>query len=230
MRRNSRIAAAPLILLATLAGCRDGVVSPATPPLEAPSASAPAPMRLAPQGRPRLNLSGELPDSAAADFTVGPNGGVFFAGNHAVVFPAQSVCDPATSSYGPSTWDQPCTLLQTSLKVHAEVRRQNGQISIDFTPSLRFAPSSSASRWVWIVMYTPDAIGASADLSQFNILWAKSLGGATVDESQSDSTLRTYVDTFQGLSLRRIKHFSGYTIDSGRKCDPGSECSSDPSP
>jgi hypothetical protein len=222
MRRKSRIAAAPLILLASLAGCRDGVVSPGTTPLEAPTASAPAPMSLAPQGRPRLDLSGGLPDSAAADFTVGPTGGVFFAGNHAVVFPAQSVCDPATSSYGPSAWDQPCTPLQASLKVHAEVRRKNGQTSIDFTPSLRFVPSSNASRWVWIVMYTPDAVGASSDLSQFNILWAKSLGGATVDEAQIDSTLRTYVDTFQGLSLRRIKHFSGYTIDSGRSDTGGS--------
>jgi len=222
MRRNSRIAAVSLGFLATLAGCRD-VVSPAIAPLEAPSASAPAPLSAAPQGRPTLDLGGGLPDAASVDFDISPNGGIFDLGNHAVVFPAQSVCDPATSSYGPGTWDDPCTPLQSSIRVHAEVRRSNGQTSVDFTPSLRFVPTSSPSRWVWIVMYTPDAIGTSTDISRFNIIWEKSLGGATVDEAQTDASLRTYVDTFQGQSLRRIKHFSGYTISSGRSCDPATE-------
>lgn len=230
MRRKSRIAAASLMVLATFAGCREGVVSPATTTIEAPSASGPAPMSLAPQGRPALDLTGAAPDSTAVDFVVSPNGGVFYLGNDAVVFPAQSVCDPATSSYGPSTWDDPCTPVQTQLKVHAEIRRSNGQTSIDFTPSLRFVPSSNPSRWVWIAMYTPDAVGASS-LASFNILWAKSLGGATVDEAPSDATLRTYVDTFQGMSLRRIKHFSGFTITSGRSCDPATEsCPENPNP
>jgi len=231
MRRKSRIAAVSLSLAAMLAGCRDGVVSPAITPLEVPSASAPAPISLAPQGRPALDLTGGLPDSTSTDFVVGPNGGLFFAGNHAVVFPAQSVCDPATSSYGPGTWDQPCVPLQSPLTVHAEVRRHDGQTSIDFTPSLRFVPSSSPSSWVWIVMYTPDAVGTSTDLTSYNILWESALGGATVDEAQSDPTLRTYVDTFHGQSLRRIKHFSGYTIDSGRTCDPAVEqCATNPNP
>jgi hypothetical protein len=173
-------------------------------------------MSLAPQARPSLVLSGGLADSASIDFQVGPTGGIFFTGNHAVVFPAQSICDPATSSYGPGTWDQPCAPLQSTLKVHAEVRRIDGQTWVDFRPSLRFVPSTNPARWVWIVMYTPEAIGAaSADLQNFNILWANQLGGSTVDEAPADSTLRTYVDTWMGISLRRIKHFSGYTIGAG---------------
>jgi hypothetical protein len=216
MRRTTWLTAAPLLILAVLAGCTEGVVSPAAPPVQAPVMGAPAPLSLAPHGRPTLSLSGGLPDSAAVDFIVGPNGGIFYAGNHAVVFPAQSVCDPATSSYGPTTWDDPCTPLQSPIKVHAEVRRANGHTAVDFTPSLRFVPSSNSARWVWLVMYTPGAIGASGDLSGFNILWAKTLGGATVDEAPSDASLRTYVDTWQGLSLRRIKHFSGYLSADGR--------------
>jgi len=180
-------------------------------------------MRLAPQGRPTLDLVGGLPDSTSVDFSVGPNGGVFFTGNHAVVFPSQSICDPATSSYGPSTWDLTCDPLQTTLKVHAEVRRANGRTWIDFTPSLRFVPSSSSSKWVWLVMYTPGAV-QDTDLSRYNILWSQSIGGATVDETPTDATLRTYVDTFSGISLRRIKHFSGYLVESGRDCT-SSECS-----
>jgi hypothetical protein len=230
MRRTRRFTAGPLLFLSVLAGCRDEVLSPTAAPVQAPSAVAPAPLSLAPQGRPTLSLGGGLPDSTATDFTVGPAGGAFFAGNHAVVFPAGSICDPATSSYGPGTWDSPCTPLQSSLRIHAEVRRVNGQTAVDFTPALRFVPSNSPARWVWIFMYTPEAIGTS-DLSRFNIMWAPALGAAPVDESLADPTLRTYVDTWQGLSIRRIKHFSayetgGYGVGAGRSCDPstGSGC------
>ena len=174
-------------------------------------------------GTARPQPSGGLPDSAAADFYVGPKGGVFFAGNHAVVIPAQAVCDPKTSSYGPSTWDAPCSPLQSQLLVHAEVRRKNGMTWVDFTPSLRFVPSTNPGDWAWIVMYTPNAIGSSGDLSDFNILWANSIGGTPVDETPTDATLRTYVDTFSGISIRRIKHFSGYLSGAGRNCEPGTE-------
>jgi hypothetical protein len=221
MRRTSWFTAGSLLLLAVPAACRDGIMSPVGQPVKAPSAGAPAPISLAPQARPSLQLSGGLPDSASTDFVVGPSGGVFFAGNHAVIFPSQSVCDPATSSYGPTEWDVPCAPLQSPLKIHAEVRRANGQTSVDFTPSLRFVPSTNPARWVWIVMYTPEAVNASTDLSRFNIVWIKSLGAEGVDETPFDSTLRTYVDTWQGLSMRRIKHFSGYLVGAGRD-DTGS--------
>jgi hypothetical protein len=232
MRRTSWITASSLLLFAALAGCRDGVVSPTESRIQSPTLVAPAPISSAPQGRPTLDLIGGLADSASVDFSVSPNGGIFFAGNHAVVFPAGSVCDPATSGYGPGTWDLPCAPLQSTLKVHAEVRRLNGQSWVDFSPSLRFAPSSNPAKWVWMVMYTPDAIGAtSSDLSKFNILWASKIGGQTVDETPSDSSLRTYVDTWQGIAIRRIKHFTGYAITSGRKCDPAvEECPTDPPP
>jgi hypothetical protein len=231
MRRTSWVTAGPLLFLSVLAGCRDEIVSPAAGPIAAPAAFAPAPMSLAPQGRPTLLLAGGSPDSASADFNVGPNGGVYFAGNHVVVFPSQSVCDPATSSYGLGTWDQPCSPLQSTLKVHAEVRSVNGQTWVDFTPSLRFVPSNNPAKWVWLVMYTPQAVGATTDLSRFNILWAKAIGGATVDETSTDPTLRTYVDTWQGIALRRIKHFSGYASAGGRTCDPATEdCPDAPPP
>ena len=215
MRRTSWFTTGPLLLLAALAGCRDDVVSPVASPIEAPF-TAPAPVSLAPQGRPTLDLNGGSPDSTSTDFYVGPSGGIFFTGNHAVVIPSQSVCDPATSSYGPSTWDSPCSLIQAPLRVHAEVRRANGKVWVDFTPSLRFAPSSNPAKWVWMVMYTPSATGSNVDLSTYNILWAETLGGRTVDETLTDSSLRTYVDTLSGVSLRRIKHFSGYAYAEGR--------------
>jgi len=224
MRRISRFTAGPLLVLAVLAGCRDGVLSSPTSPALTPPGVAPVPMSLAPQGRPTLALTGALPDSASVDFYVGPNGGVFYTGDHAVVFPAGSVCDPATSSYGPGTWDDSCSPLQSTLRVHAEVRRRDGKTSVDFTPALRFVPSTSSSKWVWIVMFSPDARDATGDLSRFNILYAPTVGATTIDETVSDASLRTYVDTSMGISLRRIKHFSayeqGYGMGAGRSCDP----------
>ena len=219
MSRIRKLSAGPLLVLAVAIGCRDGIESTSTQPLRAPG-SAPAPISSAPAGRPSLQLSGGSADSASVDFLVGPNGGLFYAGNNAVVFPSGSICDPATSSYGPSTWDLPCAPLQTTLKVHAEVRSSDGRTWIDFTPSLRFVPSTSSSKWVWMVMYTPGAAGTT-DLSKYNILWARSIGGDTVDESTLDSSMRTYVDNVSGVSLRRINHFSGFTIETGRGDPPG---------
>ena len=227
MRRTRWYSAAPLIFLTVLASCRDGLVTQSGSPTLAAPAVAPAPMKLAPQGRPSLALSGGLPDSTSGDFYVGPNGGVFLIGNHAVVFPAGSVCDPATSTYGQGTWDDICSPIAKQLRVHAEVRRKDGVTSIDFSPALRFVPSSSASSWVWLLMYSPDAKGATGDLSRFNIFYAPTAGAALVDETTSDASMRTYVDTFSGISARRIKHFSmyesGYGLGSGRTCEPGEE-------
>src|SRR5687767_3424136 len=100
MRRISAFTVGTLTIVAAVAGCRDGVQSPAAPSFKAPALAAPAPISRAPEGRPSLNLIGGSPDSTAVDFDVGPNGGVFLVGNHAVVIPSQSVCNPATSTYG----------------------------------------------------------------------------------------------------------------------------------
>jgi hypothetical protein len=219
MRRTSLITVGPLLTLVLLAGCRENAVSP----VEAPAIAAPASVSIAPAERPTLQLTGSLPDSAAADFVVGSWGGVFYAGNHAVVFPSQSICDPATSGYGTDKWDTPCAPLQTPLKIHAEVRRKDGRTWVDFSPSVRFVPSNNPSRWVWMVMYAPDAVGATGDLSRFNVLWANRIGGTLVDETPLDPSLRTYVDTWSGITMRRIKHFSGYALSSGRSCNPDAE-------
>lgn len=180
---------------------------------------APAPAIMAPVGGPQLDLSGGESENTSSEFVVGPSGGVFFTGNHAVVFPAGSICDPAKSSYGAGTWDQPCAALRTSIRVHAVVRTERGRAWVDFSPALRFVPSTHASRWVWMYMYAPAAVGAR-DLDRFNILYATSIGGEVIDETTTDPSLRTYVDTRAGIVHRRIKHFSGYTSSSGYACDP----------
>lgn len=212
MRRNYWIVVANAVALAAVVGCSENVAAPSATP-----AGAPTRMIQAPDGHPSLSLVGGS-TNASSDFTVGPAGGVFYVGSHAVVFPAHSICDPNRSSYGPGTWNSPCEILQGSIQIHAEVKTQNGRSWVDFSPELRFAPSPHPSRWVWMYMRTPTAIGATGDLSRFNILFAQSIGGQTVNDAALDPTLRTYVDTQTGISFRRIQHFSGYVV-AGFACD-----------
>ena len=45
-----------------------------------------------------------------SDFVVTGAGGTFtiLNGRYKVAFPAGSICDPTTSTYGPTEWDSPC--------------------------------------------------------------------------------------------------------------------------
>jgi hypothetical protein len=192
--------------MAVLAGCSDYVVAPSA----APNA-APASMMFAPADRPSLSLNGGNSQNETTDFSVGRSGGVFHVGNHAVVFSPNSICDPATSNYGRVSWDASCSTLRKPITIHATVKNLAGRSWVDFQPELRFSPSAT----VWMVMYTPEAKGAK-DVSPFNILFAESIGGTLVDDATTDLTLRTFVDTKTGISMRRIKHFSGYTASGGR--------------
>ena len=227
-KRNYWVVVANVAVIAALAGCSDNTFVAPSAQQDAATSSAPVTMMMAPQGRPSLSLTGTAPTNTTADFTVGPQGGVFYIGNHAVSFPKMGICDPKTSVYG--EWDAPCKTIGKPIQIHAVVRNENGRTWVDFSPELRFAPSADPSRWVWMYMYTPDARGATGDLSRFNILYAQSIGGVTVDDAASDPTLRTYVDTRTGISVRRIKHFSGYTASAGRDCESAlGECTSDTS-
>jgi hypothetical protein len=217
MRRTNWKTVSTLVTMVVIVGCQD---RPVTAPATASNGVASA--MLAPEGRPRLSLGdfSSLAANSDADFVVPPNGGTFFVGGNAVVFPAGSICDPATSSYGPGTWDQPCAPATSNVKIHAKVRTAKAGTWVDFSPALRFTPSSNPSKWVWLFMYNP-AASASADVAPFTIKYAANIGDLGVDEGASDGSVRTYFDG--ALLLRRIKHFSGYTSSGGRSCDPATE-------
>ena len=216
MRRNYWVVVANVLVIGVLTGCSDSMLAPSATP-----GAAPTSMMFAPAGRPSLSLSGGAEQNGTIEFTVDPSGGVFFVGDHALYFPARSICDPASSSYGANSWDIACTPLDRPITVTARVSTRNGVKAVDFTPELRFVASSQPSQWVWLFMYTPEARDAF-DLSEFSILYAQTPGATLVDDAVEDPTVRTYVDTWSGASFRRIKHFSGYAVASGRACEEGS--------
>ncbi|MDB4885471.1 MAG: hypothetical protein JWN79_909 [Gemmatimonadetes bacterium] len=219
MRRTNWKTVSTLITMIVVAGCSDNTVSPSLQP------SSTTTTRFAPAGRPSLSLNTSAASRSAASFTVGPQGGIFFVGTNAVVFPKGSICEPSTSGY--DNWDAPCAPLKKPITVKYETTVIDGRTAVDFKTPLRFVPTSDASRWVWIYMYTPAAIGAT-DVSRFTIYYAPTLGGQVFDESIGDPTMRTYVDTRSGISTRRVKHFSGYT-SWGVNCDPSAATCGAPS-
>ena len=208
--------AVSLVALAALAACGD-VVAPSGTPGDGPA--------LASIGRfGRVNadviVDHVAADSLSADITVTPTGGWFRLGNHGIFFPGDAICDPASSSYGTAHWDEPCAVLDAPLRIHAEVRTQDGRSWVDFTPALRFAPSADSTRWVQIYLYSDDAFDPQ-NLPELSILWSPGIGDPGVDESVDDATLRTFVDPEAGIAFRRIKHFSGYSVSSGIRSSVG---------
>jgi hypothetical protein len=191
-------------LVAVTAGCADHSIAPVRDQAEVLPGGAP---------RPRIIIDQMAQDESSADFTVTPAGGYFRMGKHGIVFPRNAICDPATSSYGREFWDADCKVLREPIHIHAELRQQDGREWIDFSPELRFKPSRYRVQWVWIYMRTDAAAHPDRSL---RILWSPAIGVPGIDESLNDPTLRTFVSPGAGYAYRRIKHFSGYNVTSGR--------------
>lgn len=206
MRRiPSALAVAALTLAAS---CGDSVSPTATAPVAAgPSAS---------QSRGAYG-------GAAYTFDISTRGGVYTLGQYLLVVPPRAVCDPTTSTYGPGTWNDPCTAARSPIHVSATVTTIDGRDYVDFTPDIRFVPSNDPSRWVTIHTLRLAAIGGHGDLRRFAVLFSAVPGGPVVDESATDSTLATHVNIRTGAVWRRVEHFTGYNVHTGLvdDCTPG---------
>jgi len=163
-----------------------------------------------------------------SDFAVGPEGGVFSIGGlYMISFPANSVCDPSRTTYGPSEWDKSCDVLASgqAVKVHASLSLSAGGLGVDFSPPMRFSPKTQVtiSTDIFAPLITsnkdyflkhPEALNVVA------IFYSSSLGVTGVSDFATDASLITHVDLNTGRIWRRVKHFSGYSIVSGEACEP----------
>jgi hypothetical protein len=157
-----------------------------------------------------------------------PNGGTYHVGDFDIVMPAGAVCDPASTKYGPRYWDEECVPARRSITVSVIAKKHGRGVSVDFQPDLRFRPSAG---WVVIQTSAYRDLLTSASVRQlssqsgyfqnFAILYAPSGGGSHIDEVRStgDGSVITHVDLRSGLVWRRVKHFSGYLVSLGQKCD-----------
>jgi hypothetical protein len=160
------------------------------------------------------------------DFVVDPTQATQIKlGDHVVSFPAYSICDPATSGYGPDLWDAPCTPLQTPITIHANWKSKLGHAFVQFSPDLRFVPTSDPSQYVRITMKDYVPLDSAA---RYPIYWLRPSDSTWVDESMVDSTELSVMDLNGNKVSRRVKHFSGYLVGATEVCDAWSDpsCSS----
>ena len=189
------------LLALVAAGCSDGTAAPRT---------ATSPRRALKLVAPSLaayysSFSFTLDPSSAHTLTFGP---------HKVNFPAYSVCDPATSSYGEGMWDDACEPLQAPLVITATFTLDDeGHARIDFQPSIRFVPAaaSDTTHWVTLTLSEPYEL----DGATYSIDWLRPMTGEWVDEGLVDPTMKAWTDPVTNSVTRRIKHFSGYNVTAG---------------
>jgi hypothetical protein len=139
------------------------------------------------------------------------------AGNWLTI-PAHAVCDPRTSTYGPTEWDKPCAAAKYTISLKAKAWLDaKGHARVDFETPLRFVPSLIATQWVMLT-FTDRGAAYGTDSK---ILYCETPTSACVDESATDPSLATVRDPLTGRLARRIKHFSGYNVFAGRDTDSG---------
>lgn len=159
-------------------------------------------------------------DDKTFTFSLDPNGGSVKVGNFRLDYPANAVCDPATSGYGPEYWTAECTTLTTPITMTVRISYNNEQALADFSPDIRFSPNAT----VYISVKRPKIQGQ--ELTQqlkdaYAFLYFRTVDGVkySVDEAATDSEMATKYDNSQGWIWRRIRHFSGYYVRSGEPCD-----------
>jgi len=131
----------------------------------------------------------------------------FLFGTHMVRFPAYSICNPATSGYGPSTWQTNCVKATSPITMVATTWVDPlGRARIDFDAEIRFF-SNMYGQLPAIYLMDP-----AASLSDYARIDYCHTDDACVDEAASDPVLQTKRDPWTGYLYRIIRHFSGYNV------------------
>jgi hypothetical protein len=158
-------------------------------------------------------------DTLRFTFVIDPSRTVSYdlgAGNK-IVFPAHSLCNVNKSTYGEGEWDKPCYPATYPVTINTKAWLDGqGLAHVDFDKHVRFVPTANPAGWVMLSLYDYGA----ATLAWLNIEYCKEITSSgkdnCKDESKSDATLATVKDPITGRYTRRLKHFSGYSLTSGR--------------
>lgn len=127
-------------------------------------------------------------------------------GPNNINIPSNAVCNLATSGYGASSWNRPCTPERMPVTLTITIRNASSKHpSLTFQPDMRFNPS----RTVQLYMYAPRV--SKDDVRNWLMYYCPDRGKC-VDESLTDNSLTTSIDRANKMLFRRVKHFSGYTV------------------
>jgi hypothetical protein len=118
--------------------------------------------------------------------------------------PANSICDIATSSYGPGHWSESCEPQTDSVTITVVITgATTDSPRIDFHPSMRFSPDKN----VELFMFAPNQL-----LSDGWRLGYCNDENVCVDEAKTDPDMQSYIDHDASVVFRRVKHFSGFIV------------------
>jgi hypothetical protein len=114
----------------------------------------------------------------------------------------------------------------------------NGGPVVDFSPALRFSPDAQVtlSTGIYAPLLTslrPLFATNPSLLRYFAMYYTPDLGTTDVTDAAFDPSLVTHINLRSGLVWRRVKHFSGYNLASGKACDPSPDdpnCIENPPP
>lgn len=147
-------------------------------------------------------------DAKTYQFTVDPTkASAFIMGIHMVTFPANTICDPKSSSYGPGTWLSKCSLTKSKFTITATAWVDAaGRPHIDFANALRFMADKNGTL---PAIYLRDPAASNSAMGRIDYC---SSAGACVNEAATDSELVTRRESTTGYLYRFIRHFSGYNV------------------
>ena len=169
---------------------------------------------------PSLATSTTTGDTTYTTFRIDPtdNGTIVIVGGvHKLDVPKGAVCDPATSGYGPTLWDAPCTPAAAGVTFTAKSWFDAaGHPSIVISPDVRFVPGKV------VTMFMKDKNAALDSTS--NIGYCPTGGTTCLNETKADPSLAPSRDGNGGYISRRVKHFSGYTVIFGLDCPDPTMC------
>lgn len=134
------------------------------------------------------------------------------AGN-SITFPKGSLCAPG-STYGGGQWDKPCYVATSPITVYTKAWLDaEGYAHVDFDKHVRFVPTSNPAGWVMLSLY--DYGATTTPWTKINYCPSEQ-ANTCIDESKNDPSVATLKDPVTGKLMRRVKHFSGYSLTSGR--------------
>ena len=166
-------------------------------------------------------------------FKMSPRGGVARFGSFSLKYPAQAVCDPIKSDYGPTEWKKDCATIRHLTTVRVKYWVEDGRLHSDFEPDIRFNPNVI----VTLSTYVPAVAGSTLSDEELQALYG--MGYSTrhgndrllINDFVDDPSLLSAFNRNTGKVSRRVYHFSGYYVRSGKYCEDGSldpECILDP--
>jgi hypothetical protein len=215
MRRTVPLVVGLALGTASFSACRDVAVSPSERSLQSVALNVPA---------VSLNELQASSEGVTYSLTVDPRkDNVYSDGINTIQIPAGSICDPATSSYGPEYWDSPCEPAISPIALEVTLTARDSNLVLYFDRDLRFVPSGNPAKHVVLTVAAPSTKTTTEPLRRFAVQWIPTGQRSLLDEGARDASLVTVVKRGEGRLVRRLKHFSGYYVHLGYSspdCDP----------